>query len=152
MSAQRFQQLVFVESLLEMRIIAFVPERATIDRILSLIGEPTAPPPIAPARAPRSSVSDLDQTPPYTLDAAEPVPEFEFDQVFRGCGWIYYLLYFYYLLSIIHRSGGVGDAYCSRGRRRAVGFYRLGRCSRCRWTSAISLAHASASRRIVRPQ
>jgi hypothetical protein len=64
----------------EMRIIAFITDRATIDRILSHIGEPTEPPPIAPARAPPLPGNDLDQTPAYDLAAAEPVPEFEFDQ------------------------------------------------------------------------
>lgn len=64
----------------EMRIISFITRRDSIERILSHIGEPTTPPPVAPARAPPSNVSDLDQTSAYALDAAEPVPELEFDQ------------------------------------------------------------------------
>jgi hypothetical protein len=76
----------------QMQIIAFITDPASIDRILSHIGEETTPPPIAPARAStlrsRTTAEDgpplpgsaLDQTPAYDLDAAEPVPEFEFDQ------------------------------------------------------------------------
>jgi hypothetical protein len=63
-----------------MRIIAFITDPASINRILSHIGEETTPPPIAPARAPPRPGSALDQTPAYDLNAAEPVPEFEFDQ------------------------------------------------------------------------
>jgi hypothetical protein len=63
-----------------MRIIAFITNPASVHRILSHIGEDTTPPPIAPARAPPVPGADLDQTPAYDLDAAESVPEFEFDQ------------------------------------------------------------------------
>ena len=64
--------LVCVNCGAEMRIISFITRRDSIERILSHIGEPTTPPPIAPARAPPSAVSDLDQTPAYDIDAAEP--------------------------------------------------------------------------------
>jgi hypothetical protein len=64
----------------EMRIIAFITNPASIERILSHIGEETTPPLIAPARAPPRPGDHLDQTPAYDFAAAEPVPEFEFDQ------------------------------------------------------------------------
>jgi hypothetical protein len=48
-----------------MRIIAFITDPATIDRILSHIGEATTPPPIAPARAPPLGDAAFDQTPAY---------------------------------------------------------------------------------------
>jgi len=63
-----------------MRIISFITRPDAIDRILSHIGEPTTPPPIAPARAPRPDDTSFDQTPGYDPDAAEPVPELNFDQ------------------------------------------------------------------------
>lgn len=64
----------------EMRVISFITRRDPIERILAHISEPTQPPVIAPARSPPLSGNELDQTPAYALDTAEPVPEFEFDQ------------------------------------------------------------------------
>jgi hypothetical protein len=64
----------------EMRIIAFITDPASIDRILSHIGEPTTPPPIAPARAPPLPSATFDQTPAYDLLAPKPVPDLELDQ------------------------------------------------------------------------
>lgn len=68
----------------ELRLIAFITERSTIEQILGHIGEPTAPPPVAPARAPPGTlIDDLNQRPPREIDA-EPVPEIDFDQLH---GW-----------------------------------------------------------------
>ena len=64
----------------DMRIIAFVTDPASIDRILSHIGEPTTVPAIAPARAPPLWEFALDQTPAHDFDTSDPAPEFEFDQ------------------------------------------------------------------------
>jgi len=64
----------------EMRIIAFITKPATIDRILTHIGEPTSPPTIAPARPPPYAQLELDQTPRYAVDTADPVPEIDLDQ------------------------------------------------------------------------
>jgi hypothetical protein len=64
----------------QMRIIAFITDPASIERILSHIGEPTTPPTIAAARAPPLPSDHLDQTPTYDIDAAEPVPDLDFDQ------------------------------------------------------------------------
>ena len=51
-----------------MTIIAFITAPPTIEKILAHIGEPTAPPPILPARGP-------------------PQAEFEFDQTAGTKGW-----------------------------------------------------------------
>jgi hypothetical protein len=58
----------------EMRIISFITRFDSIERILSHIGEPTTPPPIAPARAPPLWELALDQTPAHDLDTSHPVP------------------------------------------------------------------------------
>ena len=63
----------------EMRLIAFLTERSSVDQILTHLGEPTVPPRIAPARAPPGSATDFDQQPPWEI-AAEPIPEINFDQ------------------------------------------------------------------------
>ena len=61
----------------EMRIIAFVTERPAIHSILSCLGEPTAPPEVAPARGPPlwepATQFDWDDIP-------APAPEYVFDQ------------------------------------------------------------------------
>jgi hypothetical protein len=62
-----------------MRIIAFVTEAAPVERILAHNGEPTGPPPIAPARGPPAWDDDLSPTPDFEL-IAQPDPGFEFDQ------------------------------------------------------------------------
>ena len=76
----------------EMRIIAFIADPASIEPILAHIGEPTTPPPIAPARAstlrsrttaedgPSLPGPDLDQTPVYDFAAAELVPDLDLEQ------------------------------------------------------------------------
>ena len=62
-----------------MRIIAFVTEAAPVQRILAHIGEPTEPPPIAPARGPPAWDDDLGPTPDWDL-LQQPEPDFDFDQ------------------------------------------------------------------------
>jgi hypothetical protein len=52
-----------------MTIIAFLTEAVSIKRILEHIGEPTTPPPIAPARGPPQWEDDIDQTPVYDSTA-----------------------------------------------------------------------------------
>jgi hypothetical protein len=44
------------------------------------IGEPTTPPPIAPARAPPLWQFALDQSDTHDLNTSDPAPVFEFDQ------------------------------------------------------------------------
>ena len=63
-----------------MRIIAFITDAASVRNILAHLGEPTAPPRIAPARGlPRWEASDAKHDP--TPDAAlPPTPAYEFDQ------------------------------------------------------------------------
>jgi len=63
----------------EMRLIAFLTERSSIEEILTHLGEPTVPPPIAPARAPPGFPTDADRHAESEI-GAEPVPEFDFDQ------------------------------------------------------------------------
>jgi hypothetical protein len=46
-----------------MRIIAFVLDQPTIERILEHIGEPTQPPAVLPARSPPQLAFGFDQTP-----------------------------------------------------------------------------------------
>ena len=63
----------------EMRIIAFVTDAPACHSILTYVGEPTAPPELAPARGPPlweladEPVAESGETP-------APVPEFVFDQ------------------------------------------------------------------------
>jgi hypothetical protein len=63
-----------------MRIIAFITEAPVIESILRCLGEPTEPPPVAPARGPPIDEADIDQTPRYDLTDPEPIPDDEFDQ------------------------------------------------------------------------
>jgi hypothetical protein len=60
-----------------MRIIAFVTERPAIHSILSYLGEPTAPPELAPARGPPlwEQATQL-----HWDDIPAPAPEYVFDQ------------------------------------------------------------------------
>ena len=63
-----------------MRIIAFITEPPAIKVILTHLGEPTAPPRIAPARGPplwEAAGTDHD---PSAAPALPPTPAFEFDQ------------------------------------------------------------------------
>ncbi|MGV7235233.1 MAG: hypothetical protein ACQ9ET_03150 [Nitrosomonadaceae bacterium] len=65
----------------ELKIVAFLTESDSIQRILIHIDEPTTPPRIAPARAPPDWLdADFDQTAPNESETPEPIPEFEFDQ------------------------------------------------------------------------
>jgi DNA-directed RNA polymerase subunit RPC12/RpoP len=63
----------------EMRIIAFITDACVVREILSHLGEPTSPPPIAPARGPPLwEITDAEQgefDPP-----AQPAPDYPFDQ------------------------------------------------------------------------
>jgi hypothetical protein len=62
-----------------MRIIAFINEGSVIRKILGHLGEPTSPPPLAPARGPplwERSATEQRETDPQ----AEPAPDYEFDQ------------------------------------------------------------------------
>lgn len=63
----------------EMRLIAFITERSSIDQILSHLGEPPKAPPIAPARAPPGSATDAAPHPAWEI-GVEPIPDIEFDQ------------------------------------------------------------------------
>ena len=58
---------------------ATITDAAPVERILVQIGEPTEPPPIAPARGPPAWDDDLAPTPDFEL-IAQPDPGFEFDQ------------------------------------------------------------------------
>ena len=63
----------------EMRIIAFLTDPVAVRAILAHLGEPTAPPRIAPARGPPPW--DLPDAGAGTFDPhAQPAPEYEFDQ------------------------------------------------------------------------
>ena len=63
----------------EMRIIAFITDPSTIRDILLHLGEPTAPPRIAPARGP--PLWDLPDAEPGSFDPhAQPAPAYAFDQ------------------------------------------------------------------------
>ncbi len=62
----------------EMRMIAAITERPTIERILLHIGPSPRPPPIHPARGPPEWEWDLDQLP--LGEVVEAIPEDQFDQ------------------------------------------------------------------------
>ncbi len=63
----------------EIRIIAFINEAIAVREILAYLGEPTSPPPMAPARGPPLwEMTDAGQG---ELDPqAQPAPDYEFDQ------------------------------------------------------------------------
>ena len=61
-----------------MSLIAFVTEPASVARILEHLELPPTPPPLAPARGP--PLDDAEQARASDPTAAEPVPDFEFDQ------------------------------------------------------------------------
>jgi hypothetical protein len=69
-----------------MRIVAFITEAPTVQRILDHIGEPAMAPRIAPARGPPSWEQDdcghifLDQDRFPGDPLAQPEPDYEFDQ------------------------------------------------------------------------
>ena len=67
----------------DMRIIAFITEAAVVRDMLIPLGEPSTPPPIAPARGPplwaAVDAALLDSIPPEDL-SIQPPPAYEFDQ------------------------------------------------------------------------
>ena len=58
----------------DMHIVAFVTEAAPVQRILAHLGEPTEPPPIAPAREPPACDDDLGPMPDCGTSSASPSP------------------------------------------------------------------------------
>jgi len=67
----------------EMRIIAFINEAPTVKKILEHIGESSQPPRIAPARGPplwEAAAAEQAENDPQWDQAAQPAPDFEFDQ------------------------------------------------------------------------
>jgi hypothetical protein len=68
----------------QMRIIAFIDDASTVRKILDHIGESAQPPRIAPARGPplweAAMASWQAGNDPQWDMAAQPAPEFEFDQ------------------------------------------------------------------------
>jgi len=67
-----------------LRIIALITEAVPIQRLRVPLGEPSEPPPLAPARGPPCWEADSDQTSPDDPAAGEPAPEYEFDQTVSG--------------------------------------------------------------------
>ena len=61
----------------EMRLIAAITDKPSIERILIHIGEPARPPPVSPARGPPEWEWDFDQRPVEEVIAA--IPDYEFD-------------------------------------------------------------------------
>ena len=63
-----------------MRVIAFITDASTIRDLLDHLGEPTAPPRIAPARGPPLwEAADAEHI-PAAHPLLQPAPAFEFDQ------------------------------------------------------------------------
>ncbi len=67
-----------------MRIIAFITDGPTVRDILSHLGEPTAPPRIAPARGPPLWEAADDEHDPAADPLLQCAPAFEFDQRLSG--------------------------------------------------------------------
>ena len=63
-----------------MRIVAFITEAAPVERILTHIGQPAQPPPIAPARGPPAWDAALADAVPDWDALAQPEPAYLFDQ------------------------------------------------------------------------
>jgi hypothetical protein len=63
----------------EMRIMAFLPDTASVTWILAHLGEPTKAPVLSPARGP-PAWETFDQTPVFDPLAPAPEPAYEFDQ------------------------------------------------------------------------
>ena len=61
------------------RIIAFLTQPASVNALLSHLGEPTAPPKVAPARGPPLWEQALEPLPRWD-DSPAPAPEYVFDQ------------------------------------------------------------------------
>lgn len=70
-----------------MRLIAFITDVPTVRDLLAHLGEPIAPPTIAPARSPplgaAVAAARIDATPPEDA-SAPPEPVYEFDQRIAG--------------------------------------------------------------------
>jgi len=66
-----------------MGIVAFITEAAPLERILTHIGQPAQPPPIAPARGPPPCDDGLADAVPDRDALAQPEPEYFFDQQVR---------------------------------------------------------------------
>lgn len=68
----------------QMRIIAFINDAGTVNKILNHIGESTRPPRIAPARGPplweAAAAAEQAGNDPQWDSSAQPTPEIEFDQ------------------------------------------------------------------------
>ena len=64
----------------EMRIVAFITDGPTVRDILDHLGEPTAPPRIAPARGPPLWEAAAPEHDPPADPRLQPAPAFEFDQ------------------------------------------------------------------------
>lgn len=68
----------------QMRIIAFITDASTVQKILDHIGESTQPPRISPARGPplweAATSSEQAGNDPQWDSSAQPEPVFEFDQ------------------------------------------------------------------------
>jgi hypothetical protein len=62
-----------------MRVIAFLTEAAPTERVLTHIGEPPRPPPIAPARGRPASDDAPEPVPDWDL-LGQPEPDVVFDQ------------------------------------------------------------------------
>jgi hypothetical protein len=62
-----------------MRIVASITEPVPVEHILNHIGEPTEPPPIAPARGPPAWDDALVDAAPDCDALAQPAPEYVFD-------------------------------------------------------------------------
>ena len=58
-----------------MRIVAFVTEAAAVRRILAHLGEPTRPPPVAPARVAQQEDFAWEQSGPEEFDQRTPWSE-----------------------------------------------------------------------------
>jgi hypothetical protein len=63
----------------DMRIVAFITDAAPVERILTHIGEPPRPPPIAPARGPPAWDDGPEPVPDWDL-FGQPEPDVEFDR------------------------------------------------------------------------
>ncbi len=66
-----------------MRIIAFINEAMAVREILAHLGEPSSPPPMAPARGP--PLWEMPDAAPTECDPqAQPAPAYQFDQRIAG--------------------------------------------------------------------
>ena len=68
-----------IQAKADMRIVAFTTEASPVQRILTHIGEPAEPPPIAPARGPPVWDDGPDSLPDWDA-MAQQEPEYMFNQ------------------------------------------------------------------------